>query len=90
MLFLVHFEITPEHRNAALERFDTIQRGWEAEDITTIGIWFSVTQLEVWCVVEATQAEPLASAFHSWTDLNTCEITPIIEKNDFLKFIRNV
>ena len=59
MLFVVHYEITPAHRDAALQRFEALGDG-EPEGVTIVGNWFSVTQLEGWAVVEAADAQELA------------------------------
>jgi len=88
MLFVVHFEITPAHRDAALERFLKIGDG-EPEGVKVLGTWFSVTQLEGWCVVEAADAMELGAFFHAWTDLNVNHITPVVDEAAMRKLLTN-
>lgn len=79
MLFMIHYEITPEHRDAVHQRF--LQWGdAEPKGVKVIGNWFSVTQLEGWNVVEATDSAELANLFHAWTDLNVNHITPVLSE----------
>jgi len=88
MLFLIHFEITPEHRDAVFERFLKIGDG-EPEGVKIIGNWHSVTQLEGWAVVDAADAMELGKLFHTWTDLNVNHITPVVDEAGMRKLLTN-
>lgn len=81
MLFIVHFEITPEHRDLSHERFKKIGGG-EPSGVKTIGPWFSVTQLEGWVIAEAADAIEIGKWLHAWTDLNVNHITPVLQAED--------
>lgn len=78
MLFIIHAEIIPEHRNEAFERFLAFGTS-SPEHIKVVGHWFSSTLLEAWAIVEATDAIELGKLFQHWTDLNVNHITPVIE-----------
>ena len=86
MLFLVHFDITPEHRDTAHDRFLKLGDA-EPSDVEVMGPWFSVTQLEGWVVAEAEDAVALGKWLHAWTDLNVNHITPVVLGDDLLKIM---
>ncbi len=88
MLFAIHYEITPEHRDTVLERFLKIGDA-EPEGVKIIGNWFSVTQLEGWSVVEAADSLELGALFHAWTDLNVNHITPVVDEAGMRKLLTN-
>lgn len=87
MLFLIHWQTEPEHRNASSRRFEKIHDG-QPENIKIIGTWHSVTQLEGWCVAEAENGLQLGQWLHAWTDLNVNHITPVVDNEDILKIIK--
>lgn len=86
MLFLIHWQTEPEHRNASARRFEKIHDG-APEGVRIVGTWHSVTQLEGWCVAEAGDAVQLGNWLHAWTDLNVNHITPVVDNEDVLKII---
>lgn len=86
MLFLVHFDITPEHRDASHERFKKV-RDHVPSGMNVVGPWFSVTQLEGWVIAEATDAIELGKWLHDWTDLNVNHITPVVHAEDLPKIV---
>jgi hypothetical protein len=87
MLFLIHFEITPEARDNALKRLKASDK-WEPPGVKTVaGPWYSVTQLEGWGVVETESAFGLGELMHAWTDLTVDHITPVLSEEDVLKLV---
>ncbi|REK19395.1 MAG: DUF3303 domain-containing protein [Planctomycetota bacterium] len=86
MLFCIHYEITPEHRDKALERFRKLGDG-EPSGVRVLGNWFAVTQLEGWVIVDAADAMELAQLFHHWTDLNVNHITPVLDEDHMKKLL---
>ena len=85
MLFLVHFEILPEHRDQVLKRVREIGDGEPASVKIIGGAWYSVTQLEGWVIVESTDSLGIAQHLHAWTDLNIIHVTPVLTTEDALK-----
>ncbi|MFA3919398.1 DUF3303 domain-containing protein [Ruegeria hyattellae] len=87
MYFHIHFEFTPETRDAALKRFmdsgDGIPDG--AKPISRP--WFSTTLLEEWGIVESDDASVLATLLSSRTDLAVDHIAPVISGGDVLKLL---
>lgn len=86
MLFSVHYEITPEHRDTALSRFLELGDGGPA-GIKFVGNWWSVTQLEGWAIVEGNDAMELAKLLHVWTNLNVNHVTPVLDEKDIRTLI---
>ncbi len=86
MLFAIHYEMAPEHRDDVLKRFqkfgDAAPKGMKV-----IGNWLSVTLLEGWSIVEASDAADLGALFHSWTDLNVNHITPVFDEDAAHSFL---
>ncbi|MGD9539440.1 DUF3303 domain-containing protein [Methylocystis sp.] len=86
MLFAVHYEITPEHRDEALKRFQKF--GDDAPKGTkVVANWFSVTLLEGWTIIQGDDVADLCKLFLPWTNLNVNHITPVIEGAAVHKFI---
>jgi len=86
MLFLIHYEVKPELRDAGHERIRKV--GIKVpETMKLVAAYHSVTQLEGWAVVEATDdATKLWEFFEGWTDLNINHITPVLD-NETMKSI---
>ena len=83
MLFLVHFEVKPEHRDTVHERIRTTGIT-VPEEMSLVANYHSVTQLEGWAVIETTNPERLWELFQGWTDLNVNHITPVLD-NESMK-----
>lgn len=78
MLFAVHYECQPEHRDAVISRF--LKLGTDAPpDVKVIGNWWSVTQLEGWAIIEGNDPLELGKLFHTWTDLAVNHLTPVLD-----------
>ena len=88
MLFAVYYEISPEHRNEVLKRFQKFGDA-NPKGMKVIGNWLSVTLLEGWSIVEANDAADLGALFHSWTDLNVNHITPVFDEEAAHRFLTN-
>lgn len=78
MLFMIHYEVKPENRDAGIERFLKIGQG-EPEGVKTIRQWYSVTQLEGWVIIEGNDEREISKQLYVWTDLNVNKITPVLE-----------
>ena len=87
MFFHIHFEFTPENRDAALKRFK--MSGAEIpKNIKSIsGPWFSVTLLEGWGVVEAEDATALGELMKHWSDLAVDHIIPVLSDKEVLEVV---
>jgi len=83
MLFLIHFEIQPEHRDTVHERIRKIGIN-VPDEMKLVANYHSVTQLEGWAVVEASNSARLWELFQGWTDLNVNHITPVLD-NESMK-----
>ena len=86
MLFLIHWQIKPERRDAVLERFKKLRHG-EPQPVKIVGAWHSVTQLEGWAIAEATDSIQIGKWLHGWTDLSLDHITPVVDDKDLLKIL---
>jgi hypothetical protein len=86
MLFAIHYEMTPDHRDEVLKRFQKFGDA-NPKGMKVIGNWLSVTLLEGWSIVEANDAADLGALFHSWTDLNVNHITPVFDEDAAHSFL---
>ena len=86
MLFLIHWQIKPEHRDAVLQRFQKLGHG-EPQGVKIIGTWHSVTQLKGWAIAEATDSLQVGKWLHGWTDLSLDHIIPVVDDKDMLKIL---
>lgn len=84
MLFLVHWRIEPEHRNAMMKRFKEKGHG-EPDGVKIIGSWHSVSQEQGWAVAEAADSLLLAKWAYTWTDLNVNHMTPVVDDEEMRK-----
>lgn len=84
MLFMIYFEVTPEHRNEFLKRLRDQGTGSPASVKIVGGPWYSVTQLEGWALIEADSAADIGLLMHAWTDLNVNHVTPVITDEEVL------
>ncbi|MFO1126314.1 MAG: DUF3303 family protein [Methylocystis sp.] len=86
MLFAVYYEISPKHRDEVLKRFQKLGDA-APKGVKVIGNWLSVTFLEGWSIVEASDVVDLGKFFHSWTDLNVNHITPVFDEDAAHSFL---
>lgn len=87
MFFHIHFEFTPENRDAALKRFKTSGAEIPKSIKSISGPWFSVTLLEGWGVIEAEDATALGELLRNWTDLAVDHITPVLSDEEVLELV---
>lgn len=85
--FHIHFEFTPETRDAALKRFMNAGDGIPDGVQSISGPWFSTTLLEGWGIVEADDASVLAKLLSGWTDLAVDHIAPVLSGEDVLELL---
>ncbi|WP_111893193.1 DUF3303 domain-containing protein [Acinetobacter sp. MB5] len=77
MLFIVKWNIRPENRNAAIERF--LKTGGKAPDgVKMLGRWHAVAQLSGVAVIEASDAELIQQWVMEWNDLLCMEAFPAL------------
>ena len=86
MLFILHCEIAPEHRDENLRRLEAMRIG-QRTHIKIVGALFSVTQLEGWVIFEVPDGAALSKFFHNWTDLSVNTIVPILDVADALRVL---
>ncbi|CCJ07756.1 DUF3303 domain-containing protein [Methylocystis sp. SC2] len=86
MLFAIYYEMTPEHRDEVLKRFQKLGDA-APEGMKVVGNWLSVTLLEGWSIVEANDIADLGKLFQSWTDLNVNHITPVFDEDAAHRFL---
>jgi hypothetical protein len=78
MLYLVHWKIEPEHRDANFGHWK--EKGSEVPSgITLSGPWYSLSQQDGWAVAETDDPTDVAKWLHAWSDLNEMEITPVVD-----------
>ncbi|QDT62935.1 DUF3303 domain-containing protein [Calycomorphotria hydatis] len=86
MLFSIHYEVKPEHRDTVHERVRKM--GITApEGVTIVSNYHSVTQLEGWAIIESNDPAQLWNLFEGWTDLNPNSITPVISTEVMEKLV---
>lgn len=86
MLFMVHYEIKPENRDANIRR--TKDSGPSTpHKVNVLANYNSVTMLEGWVVVEADDAGQLWKMLQDWTDLNVNHVTPVLDKDAMAKVL---
>jgi hypothetical protein len=79
MLFMVHYEIEPQHRDINYARVLALGGDGVPDEVKVLGTWSSVTQLEGWVVVEATDPLLLGQYMRHWTNLNINRMIPIVD-----------
>ena len=87
MLFVTHYDITPEHRNESLERVLSCDIGCP-EGVKLLSHYQSVTLLEGWGLAEADNAAALVKAFYGCTDLNLNNITPVVDATQLRDIVK--
>ncbi len=83
MQFMVHVNISPENRDANYKRLMEKQGAVDVAGTKILGIWFAVSQLEGWTIVEAESAAALGKLLHDWTDLNVNTVVPVLSLEEF-------
>lgn len=86
MLFVINWEVKPEHRDEVLSRFKNKKEGMH-EGVKMIGAWHAITQEEGWAVAEAEDSIKLGKWLHAWTDLNVNHVTPVVDDAGMLEII---
>jgi hypothetical protein len=79
MLFMVHYEIEPENRDNSYARVLALGGDGIPDGVKVLGTWSSITQLEGWVVVEATDSLLLGQYMRHWTNLNVNRMIPIVD-----------
>ena len=87
MLFVITWEVKPEHRDEVIARFKSIKQGAH-EGINIVGTWHAVTQEEGWSVAEADDSIKLGKWLHEWTDLNVNHVTPVVDNAGMREIIK--
>ena len=81
MLFIIHWTITPENRNAVLARFAET-RGAPPEGVKLHGRWYAVGQLLGFAVAESDRLEPVLQWSLEWSDLMHMHVYPAMVDAD--------
>lgn len=76
MVFVVHFMVKPEHRDANFARLHRLEEPHHGVKI--LQQWVSVTLLEGWATVEANDAVDVGKLLARFTSLNVNVITPVV------------
>lgn len=79
MIFMVHYEIEPKNRDNSYARILALGGDGTPQGVKLLGTWSSVTQLEGWVVVEATDSVLLGQYMRHWTNLNVNRMIPIVD-----------
>ena len=78
MLFLVHWKIKPENRDAVLNHFK--ERGADLPPgVKLLGVWHALNQQDGWAIAEANDPVDIGKWIYSWSDLEENEITPVVD-----------
>jgi len=86
MLFHVAYQVSPEQRNAAQDRFKETG-ALPPTGVTIKGRWHSVSGLAGFTLVEASDPQTIAKWLQDWTDLLTFEVTPVMTDEQFAEVI---
>ncbi|MBV6821797.1 DUF3303 domain-containing protein [Pseudomonas sp. PD9R] len=73
MLFIVSWSISPENRNAAVERF-LKTGGAPPEGVTMLGRWHAVGSSAGFGIAEASDLVPIQKWVLDWNDLMSMEV----------------
>jgi hypothetical protein len=79
MLFMVHYEVTPENRDESYNRVDALGGDGAPPGIEIVGTWSSVTQLEGWVVAKTDDIVLIGKWMRRWTNLNVNTVVPIVD-----------
>jgi len=85
MLFMLTCTIDPKDRDENTRRLQ--QWMGKESDVKVLGHWMSVTQLEVWALLDAPDAASIARFFLPWTNLNVNHVTPVMEGASMLQLV---
>jgi hypothetical protein len=86
MLFVVHWTIAPDHRDAAQARFKETG-GMPPDGVKMIGRWHSAAGGEGLCVAETDDAVLLGLWTQDWSDLLSFEIIPVNDDEGVMKVL---
>ncbi|MGF6394195.1 DUF3303 domain-containing protein [Pseudomonas plecoglossicida] len=75
MLFIIHWTIAPENRNAAMARFAKTG-GVAPANLKVLGRWHAVGQLLGFAVVESDDLNPVLQWTLDWSDLMQMHVYP--------------
>lgn len=75
MLFIIHWTIAPENRNAVMARFAK-NGGAAPASLKVLGRWYAVGQLQGFAVVEGDDLNPVLEWTLDWTDLMQMQVCP--------------
>ncbi len=78
MQFLIHFKITPEHRDANFNHMK--EKGTDSPpSVKILGPWFALNQQAFWAIAEADDPVDIGKYMYAWSDLNELEIIPVVD-----------
>ena len=86
MLFHVSYQVSPERRSTAQDRFKETG-GLPPTEVTIRGRWHSVSGLAGFTLVEASDPQAIAKWLQDWTDILTFEVTPVLTDEQFAQVI---
>ncbi len=81
MKFMVHWSLPV---GSAKEAYRRLAAGGDMEgpDVEILGAWLSVSHCDGWAMIETDDPEAIAKWIYAWADINTHEVTPVIEGAD--------
>jgi hypothetical protein len=82
MLLIVHWKLSPQHRDKATERF-TATGGPPPQGVKMIGRWHHADGSGGTVVCETNDSVALAAWMYQWTDVIEFESRPVIEDAQF-------
>lgn len=78
MIFMVTYELRPEHRTSAVARF--LETGAPPpKDVKMVGRWHDASMRRGFVLSEASDVEAAAKWCHQWADLLTFEVIPVLD-----------
>ncbi|MFJ4345701.1 DUF3303 domain-containing protein [Pseudomonas sp. NPDC089401] len=77
MLFIIHWTIAPENRNAAMARFAKTG-GAAPAGLKVLGRWHAVGQLLGFAVAESDDLNPVLQWTLDWSDLMQMQVYPAL------------
>lgn len=81
--YMVVWDLSPENRNDAIERFVEGSALQEPEGVKLVSRWHAAVGGVGWSVVEADDPKALTGWLLKWSDLLSYEAIPIIDDQEF-------
>lgn len=86
MLFHIKYNVTPEQRDNAQNRFKKTG-GLPPAGVTMKSRWHSIDGNKGFIIAETSDIEAFGKWFQDWTDALSCEVSPVLTDEQVAKVI---